>query len=341
MILQGANPRSRHLRELGRRELIVLLAGAAAAWPLDARAQRTAMPVVGFLRDSRAQGSEHMVSALRKGLRELGFVQGQNVAIELAFSEGQSDLLPTLAADLLRRPVSVIVTSALSATLAAKVATSTVPIVFAVANDPVEFKLVASISRPGGNATGVAYLTSELGGKRFGLLHEMLPTLSVVAVLANPNNPNIEVFVNDVLTGARKNGVAVNVLNATSDREIEGAFALLGERQVGAILIANDPLFTTHRPEIVALCARLGIPAMYVTREFAQAGGLVSYGPSLPEVYRQAGIYAGRILRGDRPSELPVLLPTTFEMVVNLKTAKALGLDISPTFVARADEVIE
>jgi putative ABC transport system substrate-binding protein len=324
-----------------RRDFIRLFGGAAVAWPLAARAQQPALPVVGFLRDAAADGSGHFVAALRKGLSEAGFVEGRNVAIEYAWTDGQTDRLSALAADLVRQRVSVIISSAINATLAVKAATSAIPVVFAIANDPVAFGLVASLSRPGGNLTGVNYLTSELGGKRLGLMHELMPKVTDVAVVAHQNNPTGELFVQDAEGAARTVGLRIQVFNASSEAEIDTAFAALTQRHMGALLMANDPLFTTRREQIVALAARYAVPAIYTTREFADAGGLISYGPTLPDVYRQAGAYAGRILNGEKPADLPVLLPTTFELIINLKAAKALGIDVPPTLLAIADEVIE
>ena len=325
-----------------RREFITLLGGAAAAaLPAVARAQPGPVPVVGFLRDATEKGSGHFVAALRSGLGEAGFVEGKNVAVDYAWTDGRSDRLPSMAAELVRKRAAVIVTSALNATLAAKAATSTAPIVFATGNDPVEFKLVASLARPGGNITGVSYLTSELGGKRFGLLHEFLPKARLVALLVNPGNPNAVGFIRDVGTLASSVGVRSMVFNASAEPEIAAAFAAMVGQGAAALMVGNDPLFTTRRPLIVSLAAQHRLPAIYTTREFAEGGGLMSYGPSLPDVYRQAGAYAGRILKGEKPAELPVLLPTKFEFVINLKTAGALGIQVSPTLAARAEEVIE
>ena len=324
-----------------RRDVITLLGGAAMAWPAVARAQQPAMPVIGFLRDTNPEGGQSFVAALRNGLREAGFREGQNLTIEYRWTNGQTDRLPELAADLVRRRVSVIVASAINPALAAKAATATIPIVFAIANDPIEFKLVASFNRPGGNVTGVSYVSAELGGKRLGLLHELVPKVTDVAVLANPTNPNTDIFTADVEAAARTVGVRSKVFNVGSEAEIETVFAALAGQRMGALLVATDALFTTQRLRIVALAARHRIPAVYTAREYAELGGLMSYGPSLPEVYRLAGAYTGRILRGEKPADLPVLLPTTYEMIINLKTAAALGLDVAPTLVARADEVIE
>jgi putative ABC transport system substrate-binding protein len=324
-----------------RRRDFIKLIGGIATWPAAAWAQQSAVPVVGFLRDTSPDGGRHYAAAFRQGLRETGFVEGQNVMIDYRWSDGQSERLPALAAELVRRRVSLIAGSALRATLAAKAATSTIPIVFAVANDPVAFGLVASWARPGANVTGVSYMTAELGGKRLGLLHELVPTVTHIAVLTNASNPNSNIIVQDVEAAARTIGLRNETFSVANEHEVELAFAELNKRRVGALLLGTDPLFTSLSGKIVELAARHAVPTIYTAREFAEAGGLLSYGPSVIDVYRQTGVYAGRILKGEKPAELPVLLPTTFEMVVNLKTAKALGLDVAPTFVARADEVIE
>jgi putative tryptophan/tyrosine transport system substrate-binding protein len=327
-----------------RREFIALIGGGGlllATKVNRARGQQSAPPVVGFLRDATAAGSEFMVNGLRKGLAEAGFVEGRNLTIEYAWSEGRSERLSALAAELVGRRVTVIVSSALNATYAAKAATSTIPVVFAVNNDPVATKLVASVNHPGGNLTGVAYLGSALGAKRLGLMHEMAPTVTDFAVLAHPTYPASAPFISDVKAGARTLGLRIEVFNASTESEIDTAFAALSARRQGALLIANHPLFTTRRERIIALAARYAVPTMYVEREFASAGGLVTYGTDLPEVYRLTGGYAGRILRGDKPADLPVLLPTKFELVINVKTAKALGLEIPDRLLALADEVIE
>jgi ABC-type uncharacterized transport system substrate-binding protein len=326
---------------LKRREFITLIGGAAAGWPFATRAQQPSMPVVGFLRDSRAAGSEFVVEGLRKGLAEAGFVEGRNLTIEFAWTDDQSERLSALAAELVGRHVPVIVSSALSATIAAKAATSTIPVVFAINNDPVAAGLVASLNRPGGNLTGVSYLSSELGAKRLGLMHEMLPKVTDFAVLGHPNYPSSAAFISDVEAAAHSLGLRIEVFNTSTESEIDAAFAALSARRLGALLIANNPLFTTRREHLIALAARYAVPTMYVQREFADTGGLISYGPSLPDVYRLAGVYAGRILKGDKPADLPVMQPTKFELAINLKTAKALGIDIPPTLLARADEVIE
>jgi putative ABC transport system substrate-binding protein len=324
-----------------RRDFIKLLGTAATGWPAVAWAQQPVHPVVAFLRDTTPAGGDDFAAALRRGLAEAGFNEGHNVSIEPIYSDGHTDRLPELAAGLVRRRVSLIVGSAIAATLAAKGATSTIPIVFAIANDPVAFGLVASLVRPGGNLTGVSYLNSELGGKRLGLLHELVPHAQTVALLVNPANPNTELSIRDVAAAARVIDVRHLVLQVTDQASIEGAFAAIAQQGVGAVLIGNDPLFTSFRHETVALALRYAVPAIYTTREYAEIGGLLSYGPSLPDVYRQAGVYAGRILKGEKPAELPVLLPIAFEMVLNLKTAQVLRIDVPPTFSARADGVIE
>jgi putative ABC transport system substrate-binding protein len=324
--------------QLKRREFITLL-GAAAAWPLAARAQ--AVPVVGFLRDAKAAGSEFMVTGLRKGLADAGFVEGRNLAIEFAWTEDHSERLPALATELVGRHVNVIMSSALNATVAAKAATSTIPIVFAIANDPVEFGLVASLNRPGGNLTGVSYLSAEIAAKRLGLMHEILPRVTSFAVLAHPTYGESAPFIRDAQAAARTLGLRIEVFNASTEDEIDTAFAALAERGVGALLLANNPLFTTRRERIIALAARYAVPTMFTQRGFADFGGLISYGPNLPDVYRLAGSYAGRILKGDKPGELPITQPTMLELVLNLKTAKALGLTFPPGVLAIADEVVE
>jgi putative ABC transport system substrate-binding protein len=330
--------------DLTRREIIGLLGGGGlllAAKVKRARGQQPAMPVVGFLRDATAAGSGFMVNGLRKGLAEAGFVEGRNLTIDYAWTDGRSERLPALAAELVGRHVSVIVSSALNATYAAKAATSTIPVVFAVNNDPVATKLVPSLNRPGGNLTGVAYLGSALGAKRLGLMHEMVPKVADFAVLAHPTYPATAPFISDVEAAARTIGVRIEVFNASTESEIDTAFAALSARRLGALLLANHPLFTTRRDRVIALAARYMVPTMYVQREFASAGGLITYGTDLPEVYRLTGGYAGRILQGDKPADLPVLLPTKFEMVINLRTAKALGVEVPDKLLALADEVIE
>ena len=299
------------------------------------------MPVIGFLSSASPQSYAHVVAAFRQGLKEVGYVEGQNIAIEYRWAEGQYDRLPALVADLLRRPVAVIVGNTPSA-LAAKAATKTIPIVFATGGDPVRDNLVSSLNRPGGNVTGVSFISAELGAKQLGLLRELRPGAARIAVLVDPKFPITEPFVSEVRAAASAIGRQVVVLNASSDREIEIAFTTLVQRGAGALLTGSSGGFVySRREQIVALAARHGIPAIYDWREAVAAGGLMSYGPSIPDAYRQAGIYAGRILKGEKPADLPVMLPTKFELVINLKTAKALGLEIPDKLLALADEVIE
>jgi putative tryptophan/tyrosine transport system substrate-binding protein len=323
-----------------RRGFITLL-GGVAAWPIASRAQQPAMPVVGFLSPTLPETMAHLVVALRHGLNETGYVEGRNLAIQYRWAHGQNDRLPALAADLVRQQVAVIIASFIRASLAAKAATSTIPIVFTTANDPVQFGLVASLSRPGGNATGISFLTAALGEKRLEFLHELVPPASVVAVLVNPNNANAEINVNNMETAARTVGLRIELVHVASERDLENASVLLGQRRTGALVVLNDPLFTDLRAQIVALAARHALPAIYGGRESVEAGGLMSYGANTADVFRQAGIYAGKILNGAKPVDLPVLLPTRFELVINLKTAKALGLSVPDKLLVAADEVIE
>ena len=323
-----------------RRELITLLGGAAAS-PLAARAQQPAMPVIGFLRASTAAGSAHLLAALHRGLNELGFVEGQNLTIEYRWAEGQAARLPALAADLVRAQVAVIVAGASEASIAAKAATSTIPIVFVTAADPVASGLVASLSRPGGNATGVSYLTSALGAKRLELVHQMAPAAKSVAVLMNPNNPTSAPFMRDVQAGAQVLGLQILVTTVTNGDDLESVFAHLAQQQPGALIMSADPRFTARAAQLAALAARYALPVIYTTREFAEAGGLMAWGTNLTEQYRLAGTYAEKILKGAKPADLPVLLPDKYELTINLKAAKALGLDVPAKLLALADEVIE
>ena len=324
-----------------RRELMLLLGGAiAAARPL--RAQQKAMPVIGFLGNTSLDPNSPFMAAFRQGLSETGYVEGQNVAIQYRWAEDRYDRLPALAADLVAHKVDVIVTSGgVTSAPAAKNATSTIPIVFEIGVDPVERGLVASFARPGGNLTGVTILTAELNPKRFELLSELVPQAAVIALLVNPNNASAERVIRDVQEAARAKGVQLDILKAGAEDEFETAFASLVQLQAGALLIGNDPFFFSRRDQLVALAARHAVPAMYEWREFVAAGGLISYGTSLAGMNRRAGAYVGRILAGARPADLPVQQPTNFELVINLKTAKALGLTVPQSILARADEVIE
>jgi putative ABC transport system substrate-binding protein len=324
-----------------RREFITFLGAAAVTWPLAARAQQSAMPVIGFLRPSTAAGSEHLLEAFRKGLNESGYVEGQNVAIEYRWADGQEDRLPTLVADLVRRQVAVIVASASNAAMAAKDATPSIPIVFVTAVDPVEAKLVESLNRPGGNITGMTYITSALGAKRMELIHQLVPAAKSVGVLVRPIDRATEAFIHDLKAGAGMLGLQIVVSNITSESDFESAFATLVQQQSGALIVGPDPSFTARATQITALAARHALPAIYTLREFVLAGGLMSWGTSLTEQYRQCGIYVGKILKGTRPADLPVLQPTKYELVLNLKAARALGLNVPPTLLAIADEVIE
>jgi putative ABC transport system substrate-binding protein len=322
-----------------RRDFITLL-GAAAAWPLAARAQQPAMPVVGLLDNGSLGPSAFMVRGLLQGLNEVGYVEGRNVAVESRWAENQTDRLPALAADLVRRKVAVIVTpSSTVAALAAKGATTTIPIVFGVGFDPVELGLVRSLNRPSGNLTGVSRLAHEVATKRLALLHEMVPAATSIAVLSNPANRASEVDTRELQVAARVLGLHLLVLNASNLSEIEAAFGSL--QKVGGLLVNSDVLFTNQREQLATLAARQLVPAIYAYREYVEAGGLMSYGASIVDSHRQVGVYAGRILRGEKPADLPVMQPTKFELVVNLKAAKALGLTVPPTMLTLADEVID
>jgi putative ABC transport system substrate-binding protein len=325
-----------------RRDFIKGIVGSAAAWPLAAHAQQSAMPVIGFLDSRSPEMAANNLPAFREGLAQTGFVEGRNVGIEYRFAELQNDRLPALAADLVRRQVAVIagVTTTQGA-LVAKAATTTIPIVFAIGGDPVKNGLVASLNRPGGNVTGVSYLTNELGAKRLGLLRDLLPNAGMIAALVNPTNPNAESDAKDLLAAAQSMGLTLNVLHVSSERDIDGLFATLVQRRASAFLTVSDPLFTSRRQQIAVLAANHKIPAIYHVRDFTVAGGLMSYAPNIYDVFRQAGVYTGRILKGEKPADLPVVQPTKFELVINLKTAKALGLEIPPKLLAIADEVIE
>ena len=322
-----------------RRDFMTLLSGAAA-WPLAARAQQSAMPVVGFLNSASADGYGPMAAAFRQGLKETGYIEGQNVTIEYRWAEHRVDRVPALAADLVRRHVALIVTNGPTAG-PAKTATKTIPIVFVTGVDPIASGLVDSLSRPTGNATGLSLFSTELGTKRLELMREIVPSVSNFAVLLNPGSPRVEAETTSIKKEAGALERRVLLVTARSEPELQVAFIKMVHEGAGALLISSDPFFTSHIDRLAALAAKHRLPASYSWREFATAGGLISYGTSVREVWRQSGVYAGRILKGAKPSELPVLQPSQFELVINLKTAKALGLEIPPMVLARADEVIE
>ena len=326
--------------QLKRRELITLLGGTAATWPLAARGQQQAMPVVGYLDAGSPGATAARVAVFRQGLAEAGYVEGQNVAPAYLWAEGQYDRLPQMAAELVRREVAVIVASTIPAAVSAKAATATIPIVFYVAEDPVKLGLVAGLSRPGGNATGVNNFAAELGAKQLGLLRELLPTAARIGLLVNPTNANVEGVMKDV-TAAAPAGVQIDVVRASTSREIEAAFARLVRNRADALVVGGDAFLNNRRLQVTTLATRYAIPTVSNLREFAEAGGLMTYGTSLTEVYRQLGAYAGRILKGNKPADLPVVQSTKFEFVINPITANALGLDVPPPLLARADEVIE
>jgi putative ABC transport system substrate-binding protein len=324
-----------------RREFIMLFGGAAAAWPLAARAQQSAMPVIGFLAISSPADRTRLVTAFRQGVRETGYVEGQNVAIEYRWAQDQADRLPDLAADLVRRQVTVIAAHDTPSSIVAKAATTTIPIVFVSGGDPVKLGLVVSLNRPGGNVTGVTFVIAELGAKQLGLLHELQPGAVRVGVLVDPNFPLIESFVSDVQAAASSVRKQIEVLEAPTGRDIDTAFASLAQKPIDALLAGPSPLFNNRRVQLVTLATYHRVPAIYPWREAAEVGGLMSYGTSLSDAYRQAGVYTGRILKGEKPADLPVMQSIKFEFVINLNTAKAFGLSFPPGLLAIADEVIE
>jgi putative ABC transport system substrate-binding protein len=324
-----------------RREFIRLFCSTVVAWPLTARAQQAAMPVIGFLNSGAAEALESLVAAFRQGLSESGYVEGQNLAIEYRWAEGDYRKLPSLAADLVGRHVSAILANGPQAVVAVKAATNTIPIVFTSGGNPVELGFVSSLNQPSGNVTGVSFLTNELGGKRLELLRELVPAATSVGFLVNPARPSFQSEVKNAQQAAQALGVKLLVLNASTETEIDTAFAELSQQRIAALIVGTDVFFLTRRDQIVALANRLRIATICDLREFVVAGGLISYAPSITEVYRQAGIYVGKIVKGAKPADLPVLQPTKFNLVLNLKTARALGLTVSNQMQLLAEEVIE
>ena len=323
-----------------RREFII--GGAVAVWPYAARAQQAARPVIGFLNGQSPTEFATYVDAFRQGLDATGFAEGLNVVIDYRWAEGQSDRLPALAAELVRRPVAVIVaTGTTAAALAAKASTATIPIVFTTGGDPVKAGLVRGLDRPGGNITGISFLNGETGSKRLELLREIVPSATLVGFLVNRANPNTDSEIGDLLKAAPVLGRQVQVVSASSEREIDTAFVTFVQHGVGAIIVRSDGFFVAQRVQLAVLAARYALPAIYALPEQVAAGGLMSYGASQVDAYRQAGVYTGRILKGEKPADLPAMLPTKFELVINLKTARALGIKVPPDLSARADEVIE
>jgi putative ABC transport system substrate-binding protein len=323
-----------------KRRAFIALLGGAAAWPLAARAQQPAMPVVGFLRTTAAAGSAHLVAAFRQGLSEAGFVEGQNVAVEYRWADDQDDRIPGMAAELVRRQAAVIVANGI-AVPAVKAATGTIPIVFTTGFDPVRTGLVASLSRPSGNATGVVFTMTDLATKQLGLLHELAPKAAIIAVLGDPDQPELEVELQEIEAAGRAIGLQILIVKAASERDLNAAFATVVQARADALLVRGSPLFLTRRRQLVALATRHSLLASYPSRDYAEVGGLMSYGPSITDAYRRVGIYVGRILKGTTAADLPVEMAAKFDLVINLATAKAIDLDIPPTLLARADEVIE
>ncbi len=322
-----------------RRRKFIALLGGAAAWPFSADAQT---PAIGFLSSRSARDSERVLAAFGEGLRASGFTEGKNISIEYRFADGALDRLPDLAAELVKRPISALVAvGGSNSALAAKRATSTIPVVFVIGGDPVRLGLAASLSRPGGNATGMTIISADLAPKRLELLRELVPNATALAALTNPNTPEGRGQASDMLTAALARGLKLRFLEAGDEKGIEAAFATLSQDKPGALLVASDPIFDVHRDKLVALAAAAAIPAIYQFRDFTAAGGLMSYDPDIVDAHRQIGIYVGRILKGALPADLPIQQPTKFQLVINLKTAKTLGITIPPTLLTRADEVIE
>ena len=324
-----------------RRAFIGALGGAAASWPVAVRAQQAAMPVIGFLSSRSPHIEADTLSAIQQGLREAGFIEHTNIGVDYRWAEGHLDRLPSLAADLVNRQVAVIVAITTPSALAAKAASRTIPIVFSMAGDPVEFGLVASLNKPGGNITGVNQLVVGLVAKRLELIHDLVPTAGAVALLENPSGPIARSETEHVRDAASSLRLQLHVVNAISERDVNDAFATVVQQKVGAVVVSTDPYLFVRANQIIDLAARHAVPAIYPRRDFVTAGGLMSYGPIFGEGHHQVGLYVGRILRGEKPSDLPAVQPTKFETVINLKTAKTLGLDVPPTLLARADEVIE
>jgi putative ABC transport system substrate-binding protein len=325
---------------MNRRDLIALL-GGAAAWPVAARAQQSGMPVIGFLNLNSPDSTAASRAALLEGMKEGGYVEGRNMAVEYRWAEGRNDRLPALAADLVRRQVKVIVTSGTAAALAAKAATTTIPIVFGLGADPVKAGLVARLNRPGANITGVSNISATLAAKRLELVHQLVPDAATIAILVDPTGPTSDTQRTDLQEAASVLGLELLVLNASDDQEIDAAFTTLVRQRIGALLLADFTFFNSRRGQLVALTRFNAVPTMYTFRDFAVAGGLISYASSLTDAYRQVGVYTGRVLNGEKPADLPVVQPTRFDLVINLKTAKALGLTVPPSLLAIADEVIE
>jgi len=326
---------------IGRRELLAALGGAAAAWPLAAHAQQPGMPVVGFLNGASPEGYAPYVAAFHQGLKEAGYVEGQNVAIEYRWAQGQYDRLPALAADLVGRQVAVIAAGTIPAAPAAKAATATIPIVFTTGLDPVQAGLVASLNRPGGNLTGVTSLGVEVGPKGLELLHDLVPAATVMALLVNPTNPSAEPLSRDLQTAARTLGLQLHILRASTERDFDTVFATFLQLRAGGLVIGTDGFFNTQSERLATLTVRHAVPAIFPYREFTAAGGLMSYGVSITDLYRLVGVYTGRILRGEKPGDLPVQQSTKFEFVINLQTARALGIEVPNSIQLLADELIE